>query len=301
MDNKDLIVFQGENLKITKEQYDTFVTSISTQSPTKEEIQLHLWYCDSKNVNPLDKLIYFTKRQGRYTPITSIDFMRLRAESSNSYAGSDDAEFYYKKDEEKKIVTAIDSAKVTVWKMVGGQRCAFSATARWSEYAPLNINDKSAFMWKKMPHTMLAKCAEALALRKAFPGQLHGLYASEEMAQDGRYINAVDVEVIAESAKEEAGNYGNDNQDNKPSTEEVLPSGVDKGVDEEFSMAEEAKKLANGFTPKELNDASKIIEIKNGTNFTIVQIKKILKTLDESQKYTVEQIKQMLGEQNVES
>jgi hypothetical protein len=62
--------------------------------------------------------------------------------------------------------------------MTQGQRFAYTATARWSEYCPDN-----APMWKRMPHTMLGKCAEALALRKAFPQQLAGLYSREEMDQ----------------------------------------------------------------------------------------------------------------------
>jgi hypothetical protein len=72
------------------------------------------------------------------------------------------------------------AATVTVYRITQGQRFNYSATARWSEYCPDN-----APMWKRMPHTMLGKCAEALALRKAFPQQLAGLYTSDEMEQAG--------------------------------------------------------------------------------------------------------------------
>jgi phage recombination protein Bet len=168
MTDKQLVVFEGKQIKITKAEYDTFVSSITTQNPTKEEINLYLYDCDRRGVHPLDKLIYFTKRKGRYVPIIGIDYMRIRAESSGVYAGSDDAVFA---EGEKYPV----SATIAVYKMVEGRLGRFTATARWDEYKPEDLSASASFMWKKMPHTMLAKCAEALALRKAFPGQLAGV------------------------------------------------------------------------------------------------------------------------------
>lgn len=144
---------------------------------TDDELQLYLYDCARQSVHPLDKLLHFTKRGGKYTPITSIDLMRTRAHDTGECAGIDDAAF--------EIVGQGPpaAASVTVYRLVQTQRCAFAATARWSEYCP---PDGQNHMWKKMPHTMLGKCAEALALRKAFPRQLAGLYAKEEMDQADR-------------------------------------------------------------------------------------------------------------------
>ena len=68
-----------------------------------------------------------------------------------------------------------------MWRVVQGQRVPFARSARWDEYCPPAGADH---MWRKMPHVMLGKCAEAQALRAGFPRQLHGLYAAEEIPAD---------------------------------------------------------------------------------------------------------------------
>ena len=177
-EDKGVVVFHQGEIVITEEQQRTFVAFLSEQNPTPEELMLHYYFCAAKGTHPLDRLIYFTKRSGKYTPITSIDYLRMRADSSREYAGSDDAVFKDGAKKGNKVYPG--SATVTVWRLVNGQRCPFTATARWSEYAPANLESPAAFMWKSKPYVMLAKCAEALALRKGFPGQLQGLYISEE-------------------------------------------------------------------------------------------------------------------------
>jgi phage recombination protein Bet len=137
-----------------------------------DELEIFLHQCRKTGLDPLAKQIYFQKRGGKMTIITGIDGYRLVADRTGHYAGNDDPIF----DDDAKPT----KATVTVYKIVGGVRCAFTASARWSQYFP---GDALGFMWKKMPHLMLGKCAEALALRKAFPAELSGVYTAEEMEQ----------------------------------------------------------------------------------------------------------------------
>ncbi len=159
---------------VTQDQI-TLIKNTVAKDATDAELQLFMYDCARQGVHPLDRLIHFTKRKGKYTPITSIDFMRARAAETGAHAGTDDALHVG----EPKTDTF--AATVTVYRLVEGGRYAFTGTARWSEYKP-----DEAFMWHRMPHTMLDKCAEALALRKGFPRQLAGLYIAEEMEQADR-------------------------------------------------------------------------------------------------------------------
>ena len=123
-----------------------------------------------------------------------IDGYRVVADRTGLYAGNDDPLFDEGFTQAQMLAakkTQPQTASVTVYKVVGGLRCGFTATASWDAYAPKD--EGNGFMWKKMPFLMLGKCAEALALRKAFPAELSGVYTDEEMHQAG---GVVDVQPV---------------------------------------------------------------------------------------------------------
>lgn len=135
-----------------------------------------LQLCERRRLSPEARHVYLVNRAKRGSPPnwviqTGIDGYRLIADRTGSYVGSKDPVFVH--DPEGRLAIAT----VTVCKLVTGVVGEFTASARWDEYAV------QSQMWDKMPHTMLAKCAEALALRKAFPEELSGLYTDSEMDQ----------------------------------------------------------------------------------------------------------------------
>lgn len=160
-----------------------------------EDLLIFLMTSKRTGLDPLAKQIYpvyrWNSKQGKETMTiqAGIDGLRATAERSTLYAGSDDAVFV---DEEPKNVedrVRPRIATVTVYKInkITGERMPITASARWSEYAQkAKKKDGSEYftgMWSTMPYNQLAKCAEALALRKAFPNDLGGVYAAEEMDQ----------------------------------------------------------------------------------------------------------------------
>ncbi len=172
----ELIPAQSQEVAVivTEEQKELVKRTVAPDA-TEQELQLYFYDCSRRGVHPLDKLLHFTKRKGKYTPITSIDLFRMRADATGVHIGTDEPIYHGQPG------THDFAAMVRVHKLVAGQKATFTGTARWSEYYP--GDGDIGFMWRKMKHLMLGKCAEALALRKAFPAQLHGLYVQEEMDQ----------------------------------------------------------------------------------------------------------------------
>jgi hypothetical protein len=81
-----------------------------------------------------------------------------------------------------------------VYRLIGGQRCPFSHEAVFSEF---NTGQQK---WQTMPFQMIAKVAEAFALRKAFPTKLGGLHIEEE---SGAFEDAQVIEPASEADDDE--------------------------------------------------------------------------------------------------
>jgi phage recombination protein Bet len=177
-----------------------------------EESELALFFhnCRRLGVHPLDGLIHPVKRNSndgeRVSFQTSIDYFRSAADETGEYDGQDEPEFGPDNNDGYP-----EWASVKVYRK--GIDRPFVGTARWKEYYP---GDKLGFMWRKMPHNQLAKCAEALAFRKAFPQKLHGLYTDDEMLQAD--IVEVDTGAKKSTPPPQRASEGKGNGEGKAST-----------------------------------------------------------------------------------
>jgi phage recombination protein Bet len=176
----------------TKEQAAVLRQSGIKDQVTPAELSGFLHLCQRTGLDPFSRQIYligrFSKKDGRdvYTPQTGIDgyrviAQRVTAQTSGSY-GYEDTVWCDASGRWRDVWLAEEppaAAKVTVIR--NGQR--FSAVATFREYVQTFPDGNPKGLWAKMPAGQIAKCAEALALRKAFPHDLAGVYTAEEMEQ----------------------------------------------------------------------------------------------------------------------
>lgn len=169
-------------------------------------VQMVLNYCVAAGLDPMQKPVHIVPiwdakaKQMRDVVMPGIGLYRTQAARSGNYAGVSDAE--YGPDVTEKIggveITYPVWCKVSVKRLLSnGQVAEFSATERWKEnYAVKGGQEKSIApnaMWQKRPYAQLAKCAEAQALRKAFP-EFGSAATADEM--EGKEINMGAAEVV---------------------------------------------------------------------------------------------------------
>lgn len=179
------------------------ITSLGIKHASKEDLLVFFHYCQKTGLDPFSKEIYLIERRAKegnqwvYRQVITIgiDGYRGNAQKAADKRGIlieyEDTIWYDDKGGKREVwidrANEPAAAKVTVIKIYpDGRRTRFPATAVFESFADFKKNDKGErtglkAQWAVMPEHMIAKCAEAQALRKAFPRELGGTYIEEEL------------------------------------------------------------------------------------------------------------------------
>lgn len=197
-----LSIYQ-ERLGVSVQQWQVLVNAIHPLAQTADAVLLALSYCKARNLDPFKKPVHivpvWNSNLNRLveTVWPGISELRTTAMRTGAYAGCDPTVFgpdvhrvfikpaneKFKRAAVEVDVTFPEWAQVTVHRLVAGQSRAFPGPrVYWLETVSCEgKSDCPNDRWRRSPSGQLEKCAEAAALRRAFPEEIGGEYAAEEM------------------------------------------------------------------------------------------------------------------------
>ena len=183
-----------------------------------DSVRMVMQYCAAARLDPMQKPVHIVPMSVKNTQtghsewrdviMPGIGLYRIQADRSGTYAGISAPEFgpdktgaFTDKNGNRVNVVYPEWCRIVASKMVDGRIVEFTAQEYWLEnYASdSSKSDAPNRMWRKRPRGQLAKCAEAQALRKAWP-EVGAAPTAEEM--EGKIIDVTgQSEVIADTQR----------------------------------------------------------------------------------------------------
>lgn len=198
------------------------LVQLGIEGAPNADLAIYLNVCQRTGLDPFARQIYMIGRneQGRkkWTIQTSIDGFRLIAERTGRYEGQTEQQWCGPDGVWRDVWAARVppvAARIGVYKR--GFREPVYAVANWTEFAVYKGDGKTLTrFWSRMPSHMLSKVAEALALRKAFPQDLSGLYTTDEMDRSNHEGGVETPDVVVPEQKSQPARRPRDTRDDEP-------------------------------------------------------------------------------------
>lgn len=200
----------AERFGVDRASWRALVEAVFPTAKTTEGVVLALSYCKARRLDPMKRVVHIVpiwdSQKKRYveTVWPGIGELRTTAMRTGLYAGCDECEFgpeVERKfegivgggDNQRRVEVVVkfpEWARVTVYRMVGNSRCAVPGPRTyWTEaYASQGKSGVPNDMWQKRPRGQLEKCAEAAALRRAFPEEIGNDITVDEVQDAGPVI-----------------------------------------------------------------------------------------------------------------
>jgi phage recombination protein Bet len=246
---------------------------------TNDELKLFVAIARKTGLDPFTKQIYAVKRWdsnlGRevMTTQTGIDGFRLIASRTGFYAGQlgpfwcgedgDWKDVWLKKSPPvaSKVAVLHSQFKEPLW-----------AVAKFESYAQRLKSGELSRFWAKMPELMIAKVAESLALRKAFPAELSGLYTPDEMSQAENEPEETKMPTVAEAPKQVAAEFTRPASQAIPAASKSEPQKMESAGDfiMHFGKDTKGKKLSE-LTAFQISGALRWVKTKANQDFRDAQ------------------------------